>query len=331
MDVKKLMAEAVKLSVKHKHTTKPNPVVGALLYANGKIVSTGAHEYFGGPHAEVNCIDRVDAEIQKEDLTLFCTLEPCNHTGKTPPCTEKIISSGIKKIVIGAVDPNPLVSGQGIKKLKDAGIDVTVGVLEEEIKSSNEFYFFKHENKRPFVTIKIAQTIDNYAADNNGKPIKITSEKSNHDVQNIRALHDVIVTGGNTLRNDNPTMNARVDFVANQPKRILLSSEAKADSKLIFFKDNHFQIIDDVDLKKVVQIIYEQNFNSILVEAGPKLVESFLKDGLCDRLISYQSPEPLGNEGISWSAVLNIIEKNGFNLTSSYTIDRDIKRVFIND
>ena len=258
-------------------------------------------------------------------------MEPCNHTGKTPPCTEKIISSGIKKIVIGVVDPNPLVSGQGIKKLKDAGIDVTVGVLEEEIKSSNEFYFFKHENKRPFVTIKIAQTIDNYAADNNGKPIKITSEKSNHDVQNIRALHDVIVTCGNTLRNDNPTMNARVDFVANQPKRILLSSEAKADFKLNFFKDDHFQIIDDVDLKKVVQIIYEQNFNSILVEAGPKLVESFLKDGLCDRLNSYQSPEPLGNEGISWSAVLNIIEKNGFNLTSSYTIDRDIKRVFIND
>ena len=331
MDIKKLMAEAVKLSVEHKHTTKPNPVVGALLYTNGKIVSTGAHEYFGGPHAEVNCIDKVDAEIKKEDLTLFCTLEPCNHTGKTPPCTEKIISSGIKKIVIGAVDPNPLVSGQGIKKLKDAGIDVTVGVLEEEIKSSNEFYFFKHENKRPFVTIKIAQTMDNYAADINGKPIKITSKKSNQDVHNVRALHDVIVTGGNTLRNDNPTMNARVDFIANQPKRILLSSKTKADSKLNFFQDNHYQIIEEVNLKKVMQIIYEQNFNSIFVEAGPKLVESFLKDGLCDRLISYQSPEPLGNKGISWLSVLKIIEKNSFNLTSSYTIDRDIKRVFIND
>ena len=143
MDVNKLMAEAVKLSVEHKHTTKPNPVVGALLYANGQIVSTGAHEYFGGPHAEVNCIDKVDSDIKKEDLTLFCTLEPCNHTGKTPPCTEKIISSGIKKIVIGVVDPNPLVSGEGIRKLKEAGIDVTVGVLEEEIKSSNEFYFLK--------------------------------------------------------------------------------------------------------------------------------------------------------------------------------------------
>ncbi len=331
MDIKKLMAEAIKLSVEHKHTTKPNPVVGALLYTNGKIVSSGAHEYFGGPHAEVNCIDKVDPDIKKEDLTLFCTLEPCNHTGKTPPCTEKIISSGIKKIVIGAVDPNPLVSGQGIKKLKDAGIDVTVGVLEYEIKSSNEYYFFKHKNKRPFVTIKIAQTLDNFAADINCKPIKITSKKSNQDVQNIRALHDVIVTGGNTLRNDNPIMNARVDFVANQPKRILLSSEAKADLKLNFFKDDHFQIINHVDLKKVLQIIYEQNFNSILVEAGPKLVESFLKDGLCDRLISYQSPKPLGNQGISWSPVLKIIEKNGFNLTSSYTIDRDIKRVFIND
>ncbi len=331
MDIKKLMAEAIKLSVEHKHTTKPNPVVGALLYTNGKIVSSGAHEYFGGPHAEVNCIDKVDPDVKKEDLTLFCTLEPCNHTGKTPPCTEKIISSGIKKIVIGAVDPNPLVSGQGIKKLKDAGIDVTVGVLEDEIKSSNEYYFFKHENKRPFVTIKIAQTLDNFAADINDKPIKITSKKSNQDVQNIRALHDVIVTGGNTLRNDNPTMNARVDFVANQPKRILLSSEAKADLKLNFFKDDHFQIINDVDLKKVVQVIYEQNFNSILVEAGPKLVESFLKDGLCDRLISYQSPKPYGNKGISWLSVLKIIEKNSFNLTSSYTIDRDIKRVFIND
>ena len=331
MDIKKLMAEAVKLSVEHKHTTKPNPVVGALLYTNGKIVSSGAHEYFGGPHAEVNCIDKVDPDIKKEDLTLFCTLEPCNHTGKTPPCTEKIISSGIKKIVIGAVDPNPIVSGQGIKKLKDAGIDVTVGVLEEEIKSSNEFYFFKHENKRPFVTIKIAQTMDNYAADINSKPIKITSKKSNQDVHNVRALHDVIVTGGNTLRNDNPTMNARVDFIANQPKRILLSSKTKADSNLNFFQDDHYQIIEEVNLKKVMQIIYEQNFNSIFVEAGPKLVESFLKDGLCDRLISYQSPEPLSNKGISWLSVLKIIEKNSFNLTSSYTIDRDIKRVFTND
>ena len=331
MDINKLMAEAVKLSVEHKYTTKPNPVVGALLYKNGKIVSSGAHEYFGGPHAEVNCIDKVDSDIKKEGLTLFCTLEPCNHTGKTPPCTEKIISSGIKKIVIGSVDPNPLVSGQGIKRLKDAGIDVMVGVLEEEIKSSNEFYFFKHENKRPFITIKIAQTIDNFAADINGKPIKITSEKSNRDVQNIRALHDVIVTGGNTLRNDNPTMNARVDFFANQPKRILLSSKTKADSNLNFFQDDHYQIIDEVNLKKVMQIIYEQNFNSIFVEAGPKLVESFLKDGLCDRLISYQSPEPLSNKGISWLSVLKIIEKNSFNLTSSYTIDRDIKRVFTND
>ena len=331
MDIKKLMAEAVQLSVEHKYKTKPNPVVGALLYASGKIVSSGAHEYFGGPHAEVNCIEKVDPDIKKEELTLFCTLEPCNHTGKTPPCTEKIISSGIKKIVIGVVDPNPLVSGQGIKKLKDAGIDVTVGVLEEEIKSSNEFYFFKHENKRPFVTIKIAQTLDNYAADINGKPIKITSEKSNQDVHNTRALHDVIVTGGNTLRNDDPTMNARVDFNVNQPKRILLSSEIKADFKINFFKDKHFQIIDDADLKKVIQIIYEQNFNSILVEAGPKLVESFLKDDLCDRFISYQSPNRLGDEGISWSSVLNIIEKNRFNLTSSYTIDRDIKRVFRND
>ena len=331
MDIKKLMAEAVQLSVEHKYKTKPNPVVGALLYANGKIVSSGAHEYFGGPHAEVNCIDNVDPDIKKENLTLFCTLEPCNHTGKTPPCTEKIISSGIKKIVIGVVDPNPLVSGQGIKKLKDAGIDVMVGVLEEEIKSSNEFYFFKHENKRPFVTIKIAKTIDNFAADISGKPIKITSEKSNQDVQNIRALHDVIVTGGNTLRNDNPTMNARVDFVASQPKRILLSSEIRADFKLNFFKDEHFQIIDGTDLKKVMKIIYEQNLNSILVEAGPKLVESFLKESLCDRFISYQSPNQLGDEGISWSSVLNIIEKNGFNLTSSYTIDRDIKRVFEND
>tara|TARA_B100000674_G_scaffold362723_1_gene305432 strand:- start:235 stop:1230 length:996 start_codon:yes stop_codon:yes gene_type:complete len=331
MDIKKLMAEAVRLSIEHKYTTKPNPVVGALLYKNGRIVSSGAHEYFGGPHAEVNCIDKVDSDIKKEDLTLFCTLEPCNHTGKTPPCTDKIISSGIKKIIIGVVDPNPLVSGQGIKKLKDAGIDVTVGVLEKEIKSSNEFYFFKHENKRPFITIKIAQTIDNFAADINGKPIKITSEKSNQDVQSIRALHDVIVTGGNTLRNDNPKMNARVDFILNQPKRVLLSTETRADLKLNFFKDDHFQIINDVDLKKVIQIIYEQNFNSILVEAGPKLVESFLKDGLCDRLISYQSPRPHDNQGISWSPVLNIIEKNGFNLTSSYTIDRDIKRVFIND
>ncbi len=322
-----LMRKAIEISAPYKYLVKPNPMVGALIVKDGKILAEGAHEKFGEAHAEVNCFNSLKEKIE-EDHVMICTLEPCNHYGKTPPCTKKIIESGIKKIIIGSLDPNPKVAGTGIKTLKDAGLEVSYGVLEKEVRELNKFFFFKHENGRPFITIKIASSADWMSHSKDGSTTWITSEASRKDVQLIRAEHDAILTGGNTIRSDQPRMNARVEFPLIQPQKILLSEQKEWDVSLDFFKDSKVQIIDEKDLVKVVEVLSKQELNSLLVEAGPRLVNSFLKEGLCDEMIIYQSPDQLGEDGVSWSLNDAMIDKYGLSLKSSYTIDRDKKTVF---
>ena len=322
-----LMRKAIEISAPYKYLVKPNPMVGALIVKDGKILAEGVHEKFGEAHAEVNCFNSLKEKIE-EDHVMICTLEPCNHYGKTPPCTKKIIESGIKKIIIGSLDPNPKVAGTGIKTLKDAGLEVSYGVLEKEVRELNKFFFFKHENGRPFITIKIASSADWMSHSKDGSTTWITSEASRKDVQLIRAEHDAILTGGNTIRSDQPRMNARVEFPLIQPQKILLSEQKEWDVSLDFFKDSKVQIIDEKDLVKVVEVLSKQELNSLLVEAGPRLVNSFLKEGLCDEMIIYQSPDQLGEDGVSWSLNDAMIDKYGLSLKSSYTIDRDKKTVF---
>tara|TARA_Y100000768_G_scaffold186168_1_gene139467 strand:- start:2482 stop:3471 length:990 start_codon:yes stop_codon:yes gene_type:complete len=322
-----LMRKAIEISAPYKYLVKPNPMVGALIVKDGKILAEGAHEKFGEAHAEVNCFNSLKEKIE-EDHVMICTLEPCNHYGKTPPCTKKIIESGIKKIIIGSLDPNPKVAGTGIKTLKDAGLEVSYGVLEKEVRELNKFFFFKHENGRPFITIKIASSADWMSHSKDGSTTWITSEASRKDVQLIRAEHDAILTGGNTIRSDQPRMNARVEFPLIQPQKILLSEQKEWDLSLDFFQDSKVKIIDEKDLVKVVEVLSKQELNSLLVEAGPRLVNSFLKEGLCDEMIIYQSPDQLGEDGVSWSLNDAMIDKYGLSLKSSYTIDRDKKTVF---
>ena len=322
-----LMRKAIEISAPYKYLVKPNPMVGALIVKDGKILAEGVHEKFGEAHAEVNCFNSLKEKIE-EDHVMICTLEPCNHYGKTPPCTKKIIESGIKKIIIGSLDPNPKVAGTGIKTLKDAGLEVSYGVLEKEVRELNKFFFFKHENGRPFITIKIASSADWMSHSKDGSTTWITSEASRKDVQLIRAEHDAILTGGNTIRSDQPRMNARVEFPLIQPQKILLSEQKEWDVSLDFFQDSKVQIIDEKDLVKVVEVLSKQELNSLLVEAGPRLVNSFLKEGLCDEMIIYQSPDQLGEDGVSWSLNDAMIDKYGLSLKSSYTIDRDKKTVF---
>ena len=321
------MRKAIEISAPYKYLVKPNPMVGALIVKDGKILAEGAHEKFGEAHAEVNCFNSLKEKIE-EDHVMICTLEPCNHYGKTPPCTKKIIESGIKKIIIGSLDPNPKVAGTGIKTLKDAGLEVSYGVLEKEVRELNKFFFFKHENGRPFITIKIASSADWMSHSKDGSTTWITSEASRKDVQLIRAEHDAILTGGNTIRSDQPRMNARVEFPLIQPQKILLSEQKEWDVSLDFFQDSKVKIIDEKDLVKVVEVLSKQELNSLLVEAGPRLVNSFLKEGLCDEMIIYQSPDQLGEDGVSWSLNDAMIDKYGLSLKSSYTIDRDKKTVF---
>ena len=323
-----LMQVALDLSKDFKFTAKPNPVVGALVVRNGEIVAQGAHESWGKNHAEINCLNNLDKSLPKDELTLYVTLEPCNHFGKTPPCTDAIIQSGIKKVVIGALDPNPKVAGQGIQKLIDANIDVVHGVLESEVADANKFFFFRHINKRPFITIKIASSSDGMSHAKDGSIKWITSPAAREDVQHLRAEHDAIITGGNTVRNDNPQMNARVDYPINQPKKILLSSESNWDKDLKFF-DAPVSVIDSRNLQDVLHSLIDEDICSALVEAGPSLVNAFLEDGLCEELVVYQSPNPIGAKGVCWFDDGNTIENFGFKHTSSYTIDRDKKTIFV--
>lgn len=321
------MQRAINISAPYKYLVKPNPLVGALIIKDDLVLAEGAHEKFGENHAEVNCFNSLKDKID-EDHIMVCTLEPCNHYGKTPPCTEKIIESGIKKIIIGSLDPNPKVAGTGIKRLKDAGLEVTYGVLEREVRELNKFFFFKHENGRPFISIKIASSADWKSHSKDGSTTWITSEASRKDVQLVRAEHDAILTGGNTVRSDQPRMNARVEFPLIQPHKILLSEQKKWDLSLDFFQDSQVNIISEKNLVKVVEDLSKQEINSLLVEAGPKLVNSFLNEELCDQLIVYQSPDKLGDDGVSWFENEAMIDKCDLSLKSSYTIDRDKKTVF---
>ncbi|MDC1190991.1 bifunctional diaminohydroxyphosphoribosylaminopyrimidine deaminase/5-amino-6-(5-phosphoribosylamino)uracil reductase RibD, partial [Gammaproteobacteria bacterium] len=230
MSYLKYMRRAISLADIYKYTAKPNPVVGAILLKDQVIISEGAHERFGQAHAEINAIETAKKQLGKtfdsfNELTLICTLEPCNHSGKTGPCSEAIIEAGIKKVIIGSEDPNPEVAGSGIKNLINNGIEVEVGLCKDLVKDQNKFFFFKHQNNRPYLTIKIASSLDGKSHNRNGSSTWITSKESREDVQQVRARYDAILTGGNTVADDNPRMNARVNFEVNQPKKILLSNK----------------------------------------------------------------------------------------------------------
>ena len=321
------MQRAIEISMPFKYLVKPNPMVGALIVKNSQIVSEGAHQKYGEDHAEVNCFQALKEAITDEHV-MVCSLEPCNHQGKTGPCTEKIIASGIKKIIIGSLDPNPKVAGKGIKKLQDAGIEVVQGILEDKVKELNRFFFFKHLNGRPFITIKIACSADGKSHSKDGSTTWITSKKSREDVQLIRAEHDAILTGGNTVRNDQPRMNARVDFALNQPKKFLLTSQNEWNRDMDFFQTSDVELISEKDLPTIINNLAQQDINAVLVEAGPKLVNAFLEEDLCDELVVYKSPDNIGDVGIPWFEDNEGIDKFNFNLKSSYTIDRDLKSIF---
>ena len=336
MNYEKFMLRAITNANYFKYTAKPNPVVGAILVKDDQIISEGYHETYGKNHAEINALFNAEKEKNIKfnnfsELALICSLEPCSHVGKTGSCASRIAEYGIKKVIIGSIDPNPKVSGNGIKILKENNIEVEVGMYEDLVMTQNKFFFFKHKNNRPYITAKIARSADGKSHYKNNTRAFITSEKSMNDVQNIRAQYDAILTGGSTLRNDNPRMNARVNFPVNQPKKILmskkdLSSNEKSEYK--FFKDPYIQVKED-DLHKVIRFLKNTDICSVLLEAGPKLVNEFLKKGYIDELIIYTSQKNLGKDGVSWFKKDNAVEKYGFKLESSYKIDTDFKEIFI--
>lgn len=299
----------------------PNPLVACFIVHDHKIVSRGYHEKYGQAHAEVNAIRALPIDISPEHCTLYVNLEPCSHFGKTPPCADLIIEKGFKKVVIANKDPNPLVSGKGIEKLKSQGIELIEGVLEEEGRALNKRFFTFHENKRPHIILKWAETADGFISKlpvpENRSENMISTPEQLIETHQIRAGVDAIFIGKNTAIYDNPELTTRL-VEGKNPIRIILDKNldvppthhifnqaAKTiifNSKLNSEKDNiQFVQLDFSQniLKHVFAYLYANGIQSVLVEGGKKLLENCLEENYTDEVIIHRNPDKYFGTGLT--------------------------------
>ena len=317
---KKYMKRCLTLAKKAAGKTSPNPMVGAvILDKNLNFVSEGYHQKCGEAHAEVNAINAAkEKNIDIKGGIIIVNLEPCSHYGKTPPCADLIIKSGLKKVVVGCTDPNEKVAGNGIKKCQNAGLEVITGILEEECKKLNEIFFKNQLEKLPFITIKTATTIDGKIATKTGSSKWITGEKSRNFVQKLRNNYDAILTSSQTVIADDPSLTCRMKNGKN-PIRIIVDSKLTTPASAKVYNNDGTRVIiattlkdnkkyptnveiltvkksnDKVDLKDLTQKLYDLGINSVLVEAGGKLNGALLKEKLADKLIHFTAPKLLAD------------------------------------
>ncbi|MDA8769003.1 bifunctional diaminohydroxyphosphoribosylaminopyrimidine deaminase/5-amino-6-(5-phosphoribosylamino)uracil reductase RibD [Winogradskyella sp.] len=273
-------------------STRPNPMVGAIIVCDDKVIGEGFTSPYSQSHAEVNAINSVKNKALLKKATLYVTLEPCSHHGKTPPCSDLIISHNIPKVVIGCIDDNPQVVGKGIAKLKASGCEVIVGVLENECKIHHKRFFTFHNKKRPYVILKWAETKDGFIAPkakDKQKPIWITNRYSRQLVHKWRSEEQVILVGTNTVIEDNPSLTVR-DWTGDNPTRIVIDKSLKLNSELKLF-DNAAKTISisnkEIDFKKniskqICDLLFKENINSIIIEGGSKTLQTFIDEGLWD-------------------------------------------------
>ena len=324
MSAEQLMKRAIELSLQGQAFTYPNPIVGAVIAdAKGNLIGEGFHQ--GAEHAEVLAIK--NAKSIPADATLFVTLEPCNHFGKTPPCTDAIIESGIKNVVFATSDPNPIASG-GAQKLIAAGINVSFGVMAEEAAQANRSWLTKIEKGRPRFIWKIASTLDGKVAASDGSSKWITSNQSRKDVAQLRAVSDAILTSSRTVIADNPTLDSK--GVGTNPYRIVMGqSEIKSDSN-IFNDQAKTKAINSRDFSELINFVTTEGFNQVLVEAGPTFGSALLAAGLIDEIIIYIAPAILGSglSSIADLGIKSIDQKLQLSLISQQVIDQDIKLIY---
>jgi len=283
----------------------PNPMVGCVIVHENKIIGEGYHKEFGGPHAEVNAIDSVKNKGLLKTATLYVNLEPCSHHGKTPPCSELIVKHKIPKVVIGCVDEHAKVGGKGISKLKNSRIKVTFGVLEEESKELNRRFFVFHNQKRPYIILKWAQTLDGYI-DFSGsdktpdEPTWITNEISRSLVHKWRTQEAAIMIGTNTAEKDNPRLNVR-EWSGKDPVRVVLDRNMRLSPNLHVFDQKQKTIVFTEEsvpdkenisyqainfrghvIEQILKSLYEMNIMSLIVEGGEKLLNTFIKQFVWD-------------------------------------------------
>lgn len=273
---------------------RPNPMVGAVVVNNGEIVSEGFTQDYGGPHAEVMALKGVPPGMNLSNATIYVSLEPCAHFGKTPPCSDAIVASGLGRAVIACRDPFESVDGKGIEKLRNAGVKVVTGVLAEEAEWQNRRFFKFHKEKRPYVVLKWAQTKDGYLDKerNGGQALKVTDTEASQWVHQWRAEEMGILIGGNTLRMDNPRLDVRHVF-GQSPIPIVWSKRDEVKGQLAKRKDA--LLVQNDSLKEVLDELYENGVQSVLVEGGAKVLSNFLGQGLYDEVRRWTSNSEIGS------------------------------------
>lgn len=328
------MQRALALAQKAKGSTFPNPAVGAVIVsADGNVVGEGATDVCGGPHAEKRALKKAGAAAR--GATMYVTLEPCAHTGRTPPCTDEIIKAGISKVVTSARDPNPQVSGKGLRQLRASGIDIQIGLLAKEAELVNEDFFWAVTNKRPWVALKLAMTLDGRIADSQEGSKWITSPDARRETQEIRRQHGAVVVGKNTLVSDDPKLTARCTKTY-YPARIVFSSAADVPEDSYFWthagearsiivaaapksketspangtveywytgKSDYAQSINTF-----LDMAFAEGINSILVEGGQRLASAFLEGGFVNKLYLFYGNKIFGagKDGLAFSKGLTV-------------------------
>lgn len=319
------MKVALDLAKKGEGFTSPNPMVGAVVVKSGEIVGQGYHEAFGKAHAEVNAID--DAGSRADGAVLYVTLEPCNHTGKTPPCTEKILEAGIRRVVMAMDDPNPKVKGGGAERLVKNGVDVVSGVCEAEARKLSEFFIKHIRTGLPFVILKCAATLDGRIATRTGDSRWVTGEKSRQHVHRLRHATDAIMVGIGTVKADNPSLTARLGGIeCVDPVRVILDTRLSIpeNAKLLRLDSDAETIVmtsdsappekraalekigantvvvpirkGTLDLRAVMRELGKRNIMSVLVEGGGRVAASALASGVVDRINFFYAPKILGGD-----------------------------------
>ncbi|ADY73922.1 riboflavin biosynthesis protein RibD [Desulfurobacterium thermolithotrophum DSM 11699] len=347
----KFMKLAISEAYKAKGRTLPNPAVGAVIVKDGKVIATGYHERAGLPHAESVAISK--AGEKAKGATLYVTLEPCNHYGKTPPCSEKIIKAGIKRVVVGIRDPNPVARG-GVEKLKNAGIEVKVGVLEKECFELIDDFIVNLKEKRPFVSLKLAATLDGKIADYKGNSKWITSEESRKLVHILRSYHNAVMVGIGTVLKDDPLLNVRKVPADVQPKAIVVdphlkiplscrliksrsedliiitTRESMLSDKALILKGKGVKLLEagenSIELKIALEKLKgEFGIYSVMCEGGSKLAWSLLEGNLIDKFYLFYAPKILGGKGMSmFDGSFSIEDAHQIRLFSINSVSNDL-------
>lgn len=350
-----MMKKALHLAEKGMNTTTPNPRVGCIIVKDGKIVGEGYHIEAGGPHAEIHAL--AQAQETAKGSTVYVTLEPCSHYGRTPPCVNALITAQVARVVVATPDPSPQISGRGISLLEKAGICIQTGLLESEARTINRGFFSRIERKRPWVTAKIACSQDGKTALLNGKSQWITCQEARDDAQLLRARSCAILTGSGTVLADNPRMTVRLSAQTRQPVRIVLDSKLqtlpqsniyhepgkailvtsqKHTARFSNYKTKHITIYSEnlinqqsINLDTLLNKLgSKEKFNEILVEAGPSLNGALLQSNLIDELIIYMAPTILGNQALSianTSILQSLTEQYRFSYKTTQPVGTDLR------